>query len=59
MAADLMADKTTNLLAELREERPDVSWCGRGGLFQRAADEIERLQALVAEMTQNAVEAQR
>jgi len=44
------AGNTPNLLAELREERPDVSWCGPGGLFQMAADEIERLQALVAEM---------
>lgn len=34
-----------DILTQLRAEDADGPWCGPGGLFQRAADEIERLRS--------------
>lgn len=34
----------SNLVRLLREGDPNVKWCGDGGLFNRAADEIEKLR---------------
>ncbi len=43
-----MSHDTTDILAQLRAEDVDEPWCGEGGLFQRAADEIERLREVLA-----------
>ncbi len=46
----MTSDNPADLLDMLRSEDPDVVWCGSGGLFQMAADEIERLRAGLCEV---------
>jgi hypothetical protein len=39
---------TADVLTQLRTEDASLKWCGNGGLFQRAADEIERLREIAS-----------
>ena len=40
----------SDILVLLREEDAETPWTGPDGLFQRAADEIERLRARIVEL---------
>ena len=42
-------DEDANLLDQLRREDTEVAWGGPDGLFQRAANEIEELNARLRE----------
>lgn len=42
--------ETTDLLDLLRREDVDADWTGPNGLFQRAADEIQRLRLRLAKI---------
>ena len=42
-----------DIVSQLRSEGIDVHWGGRDGLFHRAADEIERLRAIIYDLGGN------
>jgi hypothetical protein len=44
-----------DIVSQLRSEGIDVHWGGRDGLFHRAADEIERLRAIIYDLGGNYV----
>lgn len=42
----------TDLIRRLREPDTETPWTGKGGLFQQAADEIERLHRYANQVLQ-------
>lgn len=48
--------QATEIVADLRSEDPEMQWCGEAGLFQRAADEIERLRSVLTEIARLGVD---
>ena len=47
-----MVAAMSDLVRLLRESNPNVKWCGEGGLFQRAADEIAKLRNALMDVSE-------